>query len=56
MTALETLKQELIAQKKAIEEKGGTVIVKNDYPSPSEITAGIKTIPTTSTSQTTNNN
>ncbi len=46
MTALETLKQELLAQKAAIEAKGGTVIVKNTYPSPSEITAGIATIPT----------
>ena len=50
MTALEELKQELINQKNAIEDKGGTVIVANTYPSPAEITAGIKTIPTTSTS------
>ena len=49
MTALEELKQELINQKNAIESKGGTVIVANTYPSPAEITAGIKTIPTTST-------
>ena len=43
-TNLETLKQELIAQKSAIEEKLGTVVVKNTNPSPSEITEGIKSI------------
>lgn len=41
---LETLKEELIAQKAAIEEKRGTVVVKNTNPSPSEITEGIKSI------------
>ena len=44
MTTLEELKQELINQKNEIEAKGGTVIVANTYPSPAEITAGIKTI------------
>lgn len=44
MDALETIKQELILQKAAIEEKGGKVAVVNDFPSPSEITAGIKTV------------
>ncbi len=44
MTSLEELKQELINQKNEIEAKGGTVIVANTYPSPAEITAGIKTI------------
>lgn len=49
MTALEELKQELINQKNAIEDMGGTVIVANLYPSPAEITAGIKTIPVSTT-------
>lgn len=44
MSNIETLKQELIAQKTAIEAKGGTVSVANLNPSPSEITAGISTI------------
>lgn len=43
MGAFETLKEELELQKQAIESKGGTVNVVNDYPSPSEITAGIYT-------------
>ena len=43
MGAFETLKEELQLQKQAIESKGGTVSVVNDYPSPSEITAGIYT-------------
>ena len=49
MNSIEELKQQLILQKKAIEQKGGTVIVNGTNPSPAEITAGIKTIPTTST-------
>ena len=44
MERIEELKQELIEQKKLIEEKKGRVIVANLNPSPSEITAGIKTI------------
>lgn len=44
MTNLELLKTELKTQKKEIEDKGGTVIVANSNPSPSEITAGIKSI------------
>lgn len=44
MESLEILKQELITQKAEIEQKGGTVIVGSLNPSPSEITAGIKTI------------
>ena len=50
MTSLEELKQELINQKNEIEAKGGTVIVANTYPSPAEITAGIKTITASSNS------
>ena len=42
MNSIEVLKQELLAQKTAIEEKGGTVSVANLNPSPSEITAAIK--------------
>lgn len=45
MESIETLKQELKAQKEAVESKGGTVIVSNNNPSPSEITAGIESIP-----------
>lgn len=44
MNSLEQLKSELLEQKSAIEEKGGTVTVANTNPSPSEITAGIKSI------------
>lgn len=44
MSNLESLKQELITQKAEIESKGGSVSVANTNPSPSEITAGIKTI------------
>jgi len=44
MASLEKLKQELIYQKSAIESKGGTVVVANTNPSPSEITAGIESI------------
>ena len=44
MSNIEILKNELISQKQAIEEKGGNVIVKNLNPSPSEITEGIKSI------------
>ena len=44
MNNLDILKKELIAQKKEIEGRGGVVNVANLNPSPSEITAGIKTI------------
>lgn len=44
MNNLESLKEELIAQKTAIESKGGNVAVLNLNPSPSEITDGINTI------------
>lgn len=44
MDNLETLKNELIEQKYAVEQKGGVVTVANRNPSPSEITAGIKSI------------
>lgn len=44
MGSIETLKKELIEQKKQVEIKGGVVSVANDYPAPSEITEGIKTI------------
>ena len=42
MNSIETLKQELLAQKSAIEEKGSTVNVANLNPSPSEITQAIR--------------
>ena len=44
MENLEVLKLELLSQKTEIENKGGVVNVANNNPSPSEITAGIKTI------------
>lgn len=44
MSSIEQLKQELVTQKEQIEKKGGVVSVANNYPSPSEITEGIKTI------------
>lgn len=44
MNSIELLKNELIAQKTEIENKGGNVVVSNNNPSPSEITAGIKSI------------
>lgn len=44
MSNLETLKQELISQKTAIESKGGVVTVANTNPSPKEITEGINSI------------
>ncbi len=44
MSNIEELKQELIYQKTLIEEKGGTVVVANTNPSPSEISAGIESI------------
>ena len=44
MESLERLKVELVSQKLAIEAKGGTVVVANSNPSPSEITDGIKSI------------
>ena len=45
MNNLEILKKELITQKQTIESLGGTVAVNNTNPSPTEITAGIKTLP-----------
>lgn len=45
MNSIELLKQELQEQKSAIESKGGSVSVSNINVSPAEITAGIKTIP-----------
>ena len=44
MENLEILKLELLSQKTEIENKGGVVNIENTNPSPSEITAGIKTI------------
>lgn len=52
LNSLEQLKQELILQKEAITSKGGTTIVANTNPSPSEITAGIKSIEMPDLSQT----
>ena len=49
MNSIEELKQQLILQKATIEKMGGSVIVKGTNPSPAEITAGIRTIPTTYT-------
>ncbi len=46
MNSIELLKQELKDQKSAIESKGGTVSVASTNVSPSEITAGIKSINT----------
>ena len=54
MNSIEELKQQLILQKKAIEQKGGTVIVKGTNPSPVEITAGISTIPTSTSANISN--
>lgn len=45
--SLRTLKNILQSQKTAIENKGGTVVVNNLNVSPSEITDGINSIPTT---------
>lgn len=42
--SIEALKQELITQKNIIEKRGGVVPMANTYPSPSEITEGIKTV------------
>ena len=47
MESLKTLKQELINQKEVIEGMSGYVSCAYDHPSPAEITAGIKTIPST---------
>lgn len=44
-TAIETIKTELVNQKTEIVKKGGVVNVHNTNPTPTEITAGIKTIP-----------
>lgn len=44
-TAIETIKTELVNQKTEITKKGGVVNVHSTNPTPSEITAGIKTIP-----------
>jgi len=46
MSSFETMKQELKAQRELIKQKGGTIMVANDYPSPAEVTAGIQTIET----------
>lgn len=46
MSSIETIKKELKTQKAKIQEKGGNVAVKNDYPSPAEISAGIESIET----------
>ena len=46
MSRIEPIMQELKLQKQIIEEKGGTITVLNDYPSPSEITEAIRTIET----------
>lgn len=46
MSNLDTLKQELLNQKSAIEEKGGSVNISSLNPSPSEITSAIASIPT----------
>ena len=48
--SLSELKTELLNQKQAIESKFGTVTVANLNPSPSEITAGINSIPAINTS------
>lgn len=45
MDNLETLKQELIAQKNSLNSKGYTVTIANTNPSPKEITNTITTIP-----------
>ena len=42
MSNIEMLKQELLLQKSIIEQKHGKILVKNNNPSPSEITEGIK--------------
>ena len=47
MQNLNTLKQELINQKDVIESMSGYVSCAYEHPSPAEITAGIKTIPST---------
>lgn len=44
MNSLETLKQEILKQKTALESKGVTLTPANTNPSPSEITAGINSI------------
>lgn len=54
MNSLEELKQQLLLQKQAIESKGGYVNVLGSNPSPAEITAGIKSIPTVATASTLN--
>ena len=53
MSNLELLKKELITQKEVIEDLGGSVLVSNTNPSPSEITEGIKTLKTPDLSGTT---
>lgn len=53
MNSLETLKQELINQKTALESKGVTLTLANTNPSPSEITSGINAIETADFSQAT---
>lgn len=53
MESVNIIKNELINQKNEIEKKYGTVNVANSYPSPSEITQGIATIPYVDLSQST---
>ena len=53
MESINIIKNELINQKNEIEKKYGTVNVANSYPSPSEITQGIATIPYVDLSQST---
>lgn len=45
MEAYKALQEELIKQRELVESKSGTVVVANQNPSPSEITAGIESIP-----------
>ena len=53
MSGIEVIKNELINQKNIIESFGGSVLVKNQNPTPSEITEGMKTIPAVDFSVTT---
>lgn len=53
MNNLDALKQELLSQKEQIEKMSGYVKVVGNNPSPAEITAGIKTIPSTDLSMST---
>lgn len=53
MESIKELKDELIKQKEAVEQKSGIVNVQNINPSPAEITEGIKSIPSTDLSMST---